>query len=460
MTEVDLLGGWKCRHYQKPFWRYMAGGGKRAIKVWHRRSGKDETDLKWTINAAHRRVGTYWHMLPEAAQARKSMWNALNPHTGKRRIDEVFPPEIRANTRDDEMFIRFKNESTWQLVGSDNYDSLVGAPPVGIVFSEWALAKPSAWAYMRPILLENNGWAVFNTTPRGTNHAKTMLDAGRADPAWFAETLTVEDTGVFTPEQMAAEEAEYRREYGDAIGEAMFRQEYHCSFHAAILGSFYGGQIAQLERGGRLVNLDGRSPLYDPDLPVDTAWDLGRTDDTAIWFCQQFRGEPRIIDYYVTSGQDVDHYCEVLDKRGYTYDRHFVPHDAKHKTMASRGKSIIDQARALGVKMTMVEEIGVENGIQAVRQFLPLCWFDHWTCQDGIEALRQYRRKWDEQRRVLSREPVHDWTSHPADAFRMLAVAYRVRSQSRKREPFDPNKRPSLDKVLAEYDREQRRLHG
>ena len=176
------FNNWQPRLYQKKLWTHLENGGQRAVAVWHRRSGKDEVALHWTACAMHRRIGTYWHMLPEASQARKAIWEAINPHTGKRRIDEAFPPAVRSTTRDNEMFIRIRPGSTWQVIGSDNYNSLVGSPPVGVVFSEWALADPQAWAYVRPILRENGGWAVFIYTPRGRNHGATFYEGHQGDP--------------------------------------------------------------------------------------------------------------------------------------------------------------------------------------------------------------------------------------------------------------------------------------
>ena len=167
MPEIVIPHNWQPRDYQQPLWRYLCNGGKRAVAVWHRRAGKDDICLHWTACAAMERVGVYWHLLPQADQARKAIWDAVNPLTGLRRIDEAFPHAIRANTRETDMFIRFKNGSTWQVVGSDNFNSLVGTPPIGLVLSEWALADPAAWAYLSPILMDNGGWAVFITTPRG-----------------------------------------------------------------------------------------------------------------------------------------------------------------------------------------------------------------------------------------------------------------------------------------------------
>lgn len=234
--EIELPNNWQPRDYQMNLWKYLEGGGKRAVAVWHRRAGKDDVCLHWTAVAMMQRPATYWHMLPEAAQARKAIWDAVNPHTGKRRIDEAFPLELRSSTREHEMMIKFKNGSTWQVVGSDNYDSLVGSPPVGVTLSEWSVAKQDAWAYLRPILMENDGWAFFIYTPRGENHGLNTYNLAMSEDDWFGELLTADDTRVFTPEQLAQEKRELAKQYGQSRGEALFRQEYYCSFVEAFTG--------------------------------------------------------------------------------------------------------------------------------------------------------------------------------------------------------------------------------
>ena len=182
--------------YQIPAWTYLENGGRHAELIWHRRAGKDAICMHWASVAAFERVANYWHMLPQAAQARKAVWDAVNPHTGKKRIDEAFPISLRKATRNHEMQIEFLNGSTWQVVGSDNYNSLVGSTPAGVAYSEWSLANPSARAYLRPMLAENNGWQLFITTPRGRNHAYTTYEAARKDPSAFAQRLTAFETGV------------------------------------------------------------------------------------------------------------------------------------------------------------------------------------------------------------------------------------------------------------------------
>lgn len=439
---VDSLPrDWTPRAYQEPLWDYLNAGGKRAVAIWHRRSGKDDVALHWTCKAAHKRVGTYWHLLPKANQARKAIWDAVNPHTGKRRIDEAFAHDLRANTRENEMMIRLQCGSTWQVVGSDNFDVLVGSPPVGLVMSEWALADPHAWSYLRPILDENGGWVLFVTTPRGRNHAHKSYLLGLEEPGWFAEALTAEDTGVFAPQDLDRIRRELIAEWGEDDGEALFNQEYYVSFDAPLVGAFYAKQIATAESEGRIYE----GVPVEPDMPVETAWDLGYTDDTVIWWFQVVGREIRVLDCYHNHGEDVAHYCQVIhDKakeKGWSYgDRpqHWVPWDARPKTLASGGKSILEQAWAHGVKMRVAPNLGVEDGIQAVRQMLPQCYFDRGGCRDGIEALRNYKREWDEDKRAFKKTPLHDWTSHYSDAFRILAVAWKQRAKPVKEEKKEP----------------------
>jgi len=434
--EVELpSGGWRPRDYQHNVWGYLENGGKRAVAVWHRRAGKDEFCLRWNSVAAFERVGTYWHMLPQANQARKAIWDAINPHTGKRRIDEAFPREIRETTRDQEMMIRFVNGSTWQVVGSDNYNSLVGAPPVGVTFSEWALADPRSWAFIRPILLENGGWALFNYTPRGNNHGRTIYDAAVDDPNWFAERLPASETDVFTREQLSAEEKEYIREYGPDLGKALFRQEYHCSFDAAVLGAYYALEMSDADTQGRISGV----PLDKTGL-VHTAWDLGRTDHTSIWFFQIIGREIRVIDFYTSSGVGLDHYAAELRDKGYRYGTHILPHDVE-VTDLSAAKSRKEILRGLGLEhIHVVPQRRVEEGIAAVRSILSRCWFDKTNCAHGISALREYRAQWDETLKTLKPAPLHDWASHPADAFRYLALGYdRVQTQTVKRQKVERN---------------------
>lgn len=428
LNEVVLPHRWQPRPYQMPLWRALEAGCKRAIAVWFRRAGKDDLCLHWAACSAMQRAGNYWHMLPQFNQGRRAIWEAVNPRSGRKRIDEAFPHEIRASTNTTTMTITFKNGSTWSVVGSDNFNALVGAPPVGIVFSEWALADPNAWAYLRPILAENGGWALFITTPRGRNHAATMFERAKSDPDWFAERIRADETSVFTPETLARERRELVAEFGADVGESMFDQEYLVSFDAAVIGSYYGKAMLQAEKEGRIARVP-----WEPTVPVNTAWDLGLSDQTCIWFYQIVGRERRFIDFVHGTGADLGHYVKLLKERPYVYGRHALPHDVEAGELGT-GRKRVDVLNSLGLLRRDIDVVpsypgAVADGIQAVRSELPKCWFDEGKCAYGIDALRQYKREWDADRKVFREKPLHDWTSDPADAFRMFAMSVKDRKK-------------------------------
>lgn len=417
-------------------WSYLESGGRHAELIWHRRSGKDEIALHRAAVAAFERPANYWHMLPLAVQVRKAIWEAVNPHTGRKRIDEAFPHALRETTREQEMFIRFRNGATWQALGSDNYQSFIGSPPAGIVYSEWAQSNPSSRAYLRPILAENNGWQIFISTPRGKNHAYRTFEAARKQPGAFTQLLTALDTSVFSAAQLEAERAAYIADFGEDMGSALYEQEYMCRFEAAILGAYYGRELMRAREEGRITSVP-----YDESMPVYTAWDLGYDDDCVIWFFQVARGEIHVIDYYYNHGKDVDFYCTVLNDRGYEYAQFagkpflWLPHDAKAKTLAAKGKSVQQQFLDNGYASRLVPNLSVQDGIQAVRKTFTRLYLDDERCADGIEALTQYRREWDEDRKMFRDQPVHDWTSHPSDAMRYLAIAWQTEMEAKAPEP-------------------------
>ena len=417
--EHQLPNGWKPRAYQKPLWKYLHGGGKRAEVIWPRRHGKDEVALHFTACAAHERVGVYWHLLPQHNQSRKAIWDAVNPRTGLRRIDEAFPLELRETTREQDMAIRFKSGSLWQVIGSDNYDALVGTPPVGLAFSEWALSDPQAWSVLRPILAENDGWAIFITTPRGRNHAYRMAQMAEASDEWFYEKLTAEDTDVFSPEVLKRELEELIAERGPEEGQAIFDQEYMTSWAAALPGAYYAFLIDKLERDGRITDVP-----YNPNNQVHTAWDLGRNDQTAIWFIQKHGTGWAVIDYLANTNVSIDWYVKELKDKSYNYGEHLLPHDAENRQLVSITGSIEESVTSMGLRNVRVvpRTQSVANDINEVRQVLPLCWFDKAKTEKGLDALRSYRREWDDKLKTYKNTPLHDWASDPADAFRTFAV--------------------------------------
>lgn len=441
MTELLMpANGWKPRPYQRRLWEYFHkpgtkifdGTGKRAVAICHRRWGKDDVSLHLAAKAGAVRPATYWHMLPEYEQARKAIWNAVNAHTGRRRIDEAFPEEWREKYDDRGMFIKFKWGATWQVVGSDNYQSLVGAGVAGIVFSEWSKAHPGAWGYLSPMLTENKGWAAFITTPEGKNHAHGTYQLARETPGWFAELQTVEDTyrmcmdaGIEPPMSLASVEEQrqfYHQIYGKDAGDALIDQEYWCSWQAAVLGAYWGKELEHAEREDRVCSLD-----VVPNYPVHKAWDIGIDDPMAIWCFQVGPGWLHIVDYFEGSGYGFDYYRDWLFERGYN-GTDYVPHDAKQREPGSgRGalgaRTRIETMIELGLKPVLVPDHKPIDRVNAGRRIIPRAFFDKERCKTGLEALRHYKQEWDEKNRVFRRSAKHDWASHAADAWGHLCVA-------------------------------------
>ena len=431
---VRLPNGWKPRDYQLPAWTYLENGGKHAELVWHRRSGKDDLALHWTACAAHQRVGNYWHMLPQANQARKAIWEAVNPHTGKRRIDEAFPLELRSATQEHEMLIRLKVGATWQVVGSDNFNSLVGSPPVGLVFSEWPLCDPAAWAYLMPILEENGGWAIFNGTPRGRNHGYRSVKAAQRTPGSFGEILSAEHTGIFNALQLAKIRQELIDVYGEEYGQSIFEQEYLVSFDAANLGAILGRGMARAEREGRINDQFD----YDPDgAPIEISSDIGRRDASSWWFWQPCVGGYRLVDFDKDSGLDADEWCDRLEKRRgdrlYKLGRIWLPHDAKAKTFSAKRTAVETFIGAFGVdKIAMVPDSSKTDRINAARRILPRCSFHHTKTEKGRDGLSAWAYVYDEERKEFSKEPDHNWASHDGDAFSYGALVLEERMPAEK----------------------------
>lgn len=416
---VVLPDRWSPRPYQQKAWDALTRDGvRRAVLLWHRRAGKDSVLLNATILAAAARPGIYWHIFPTAKQGRKIVWDGLTKEG--RPFLNFWPRALVSARSDTDMKLKLANGSVWQVVSADNFnEALIGGNPMGLVFSEYALQSPRCWDYLRPILAENGGWAAFAYTPRGNNHGADLFRMASASPDWFCERLTVDDTGAI---DKAAVEAERKQGMPDELIE----QEFYCSFTAALVGAYYGKLLAEAERQNRLSSVQ-----YAQKLPVETWWDLGINDSTAIWFVQHAHDEIRVIDYYEANGEGLDHYAAVLRDKGYVYNRHVFPHDISVRDLGS-GRSRFETLRRLGVVNppyitgVISRRLNVADGINAVRTILPKCWFDVENCARGIEALKQYQREWDDTRKIFRDEPRHDWTSHAADAFRTGATSLRV----------------------------------
>jgi hypothetical protein len=344
------------------------------------------------------------------------VWDSINKR-GHRRIEQAFPFSIRkGKANSTEMKIPLINGSVYQCVGSDNFENLLGANPVGIVFSEWQRCNPSAWDYLRPILRENGGWAIWIYTPFGRNHGKTTYDTftrlqAEGNPKYYAEKSDIRDTG-----QLTAEDIQEERDEG--MSEAMIEQEYYCSFTAPTEGAYYAKELAKAEAAGHIGNFP-----YDPALPVHTSWDIGYGDSTAIWFFQMipFSNAVHFIDYYQAEGEGLAHYARALQKRAfekeYLYVEHIAPHDIEGGEWTV-GESKLVRAKQFGIKFVVNPRVQhKDETIEASRVALLYCRFHKATCQTGLDALWTYHKKYNEKLRVWSDEPEHDWASDGADAF-------------------------------------------
>ena len=433
MTQVQVPAqGWEPRDYQLPLLKYMTQDkkGLRAVVAWHRRAGKDLTCVNIVAIKALQRVGTYWYVLPYGNQARRIVWNGMTGE-GKKFID-YFPKELVERKSEQEMRIHLKNGSVIQLMGSDDPDKMVGANPVGVVFSEYSISDPSAWQLINPILAENGGWALFNGTPRGENHFYKILLKAQSDGLWYSSHLSVKDTKAISPDDL-------RKARDELNNEARFQSEYMCSFKTPVEGSYYGSYISQAYKQKRM--LDTISP--EPLLPVHTAWDLGMDDATTIWFFQLYNNEIRLVHYYENSGEGLPHYARELNRYAVMtdtmYGKHYAPHDIKVRELGT-GKSRMEIARSMGLKFTPVKKLPVIDGIDAVRALLPRCWFSKSGCARGIEALKGYHKDWDSSKQVFRKTPVHDSNSHGADAFRTMAVGLRtpkLEKENKRRNTYD-----------------------
>jgi len=425
----------RVRWYQQAFHEALVNRTHdRLMAIWHRRAGKDEIVLNAMRELALKDPGTYWHCFPEQKQARKAIWNGVNGHTGKRRIFEAFPEPLIKRMQDDDMFIELNNGATFQLIGSDRYDSTVGSGPKGIAYSEWALSNPSAWAYHSPMIRESNGFAAFITTPRGNNHAKTMYDRATNNPNWFAEILSIEKTGALGQEQLAEALQEYQDLHGIDLGFAIFEQEYYCSFAGAMVGAYWGAEMNKAEREGRI----GDVPV-NWNYPVHTAWDLGKAINNPIWCFQCIGDQLHIVDFHRPETDDLADWCKWLDDRGYN-GTDYVPHDIGHTNWGSK-RTRIEMLLDHGRKPKQVKMASVADGLNAGREIIKFARFDKELTETGVDGLKNYRREWDDELKTFRQNPVKDWAEHIGSSWRYLALAYRAMDP-------EPTKKDAMAELL------------
>ena len=318
------------RPYQAKLRDYLDGGGLRAVEVWHRRAGKDVAALVSVYRQACQRVGLYYYCLPSIAQAKKVVWHAKLG--GQPLLDAVIPKDAVESRHETDLRIHLKNGSIIWFVGSDNVDRLVGTAPVGLVFSEFALAREQGWQLLRPVLQENHGWAVFVSTPRGRGHLHRIYEVARSDPAWACDLLTIHDTKALPPEILEEE----RR---SGMPAALVNQEYLVSFDAAQVGSVYGDLLETLATRGGVTSWDVTEAK-----DVFTSWDLGMSDATAIWFWRVDGDRVDVLDYLEGNGKPLSHYIDAVQAKPYKYRTHFLPHDARARSYQT-GVTTVELAR-------------------------------------------------------------------------------------------------------------------
>lgn len=375
-----------------------------AVAVAHRRAGKTVAAVqRLTLSAlaCQHDEPRAAYIAPTYGQAKRAAWDYLK---------RIARP-VTTKVHETDLTVSLANGSRVSLFGADNPDTLRGMYFDDVVLDEYADMAPRVWPeIVRPALSDRLGRALFIGTPKGRNDFWKRYDEAQHDTDWTAVMLRASETGLLPQSELDAARKTMTPEQYD--------QEYECSFDAAIVGSYYGRLIDEAQTSGRICRVP-----YEQAKPVETWWDLGIGDSTAIWFAQRVRDEVRLIDYYEMTGEGLPHYAKVLQDRGYIYGRHVAPHDIAVRELGS-GRSREEIASGLGIRFEVAPNLPIDDGINAARMMLPKCWFDADKCAAGLEALRQYRKDFDERLKVFRDRPRHDWTSHCADAFRMGAVAW------------------------------------
>lgn len=439
---INLPHIYRARDYQRDFWDAFHGEGKHKgknykifVKVWHRRAGKDMTDWNAAIERTAEEPMTVKYGFPTNDMSRDNLWESYT-NDGLRFTDFV-PMElrIRKNKTDDGLNdslkrIEFITGGSLRVVSFHKPDRARGGNSKMFVLSEFQNMDPNIIDIIMPIIEANGGVLLINMTANGDSAAKGMLEAWKQDPDVYVSILTVDDTNVFTKEQMVrirrqTVERYLARGLSEEEANAFVDQEYYCSFESPVVGSYFGSAMRVAETSGRITNIP-----YDPILPVHTYWDLGIDDSMSIWFVQLISREIRHIDYYESSGEGMRHYIKVLRgqiegferMREYVYGKHYAPHDIEVRELTT-GVSRKDTARELGIDFETVQRPAKkEDGIEAIRNIIPRSYYDKVHCARGISALKGYKKKWNDKLMVYENEPVHDWTSHATDAEQTMAL--------------------------------------
>lgn len=432
----------KVEHAYLPreqFRPFHARDARFACMVCHRRAGKTVSTVNDLVVRAlytPKKNARYAYVAPFYRQAKDVAWQYLKEATEK----------IATRVRESDLRIELPNGAWITLYGSDNPDAMRGLYFDGVVLDEYGDCRPSLWSQViLPTLVDRGGFAIFIGTPKGRNHFWQIYQRSQKEPNWFNLTLRASESGIIKPEELAEMRAQ--------MSEEEYQQEMECDFNAAVIGTYYSGLIQQLELQGRIA---AHVVTHDPKFPVNVACDLGRSDNTAMWFWQETPRGLCVIDYYENQGEHLDHYITMLNNKPYRYEAIWLPHDAAAKTLATK-RSTIEQMLDAGFPCYKVPRLDVQDGINAVRKMLPECLIDQNLCFAGVEALRAYSRSYNELTKQFAEKPKHDWASDGADAFRYFALVCKQLDQR-------PNRRPknyvpsahfsaSLNQMFA--DREQ-----
>jgi len=386
-----------------------------GVVVCHRRFGK----TVWAINHILRDAllsakpnPRYAYMAPTYRQAKNVAWDYIKQFAGGIPNVKFHETELRCD---------LPTGARISLLGAENPDSLRGIYLDGCVMDEVADMPESVFPeVIRPALSDRKGWCVFVGTPKGHNAFHEVYEQSVANDDWLTAIYKASETGILDDEELKAAQ--------QMMSADQYAQEFECSWNANVPGAIYGAELEVSLREGRIGNVP-----YDPSQRVDTWWDLGVGDSTAIWFTQSVGRAVHVIDYYENRNQGLPHYCQILNAKNYLYGSHNAPHDIEVRELGT-GKSRRETAWDLGLNFKVVPKLPLEDGIHAAQMLLPRLWFDRDKCKDGLDALRQYHRAYNDKTRSFRANPVHDWSSHASDAFRYFAVGLRE-SGDRSRPP-------------------------
>lgn len=407
-TETIVQVPYKPRQLQREFSRRFRKA-RFGVLVCHRRFGKTvlgDNLLQQGALTCEKQRPRFAYIGPTYRQAKAVCWDYTKYYAR---------PIPGTAFNESELRVDYPNRGQVRLYGADSPDGMRGIYLDGAVLDEYGMHPAKTFTeVISATLVDRGGWALFLGTPNGKNqfydiwrHAHERQAAGDTD--WVVAEYRASQTGLLDEEYLASARA--------VMTPDEYAQEYECSFEASVRGAIYARELEAAREAGRITRVP-----YESALPVDTDWDLGIGDATAIWFSQRTRtGEVRVIDYYESSGEALPHYIGVLQQRGYVYGEHWAPHDIQVRELGS-GKSRLETAASLGIRFRVTPNIGLEDGISAARMLLPRCWFDAERCKHGIDALMHYRRSFNERLGEFKATPVHDHSSHGADAFRGLAV--------------------------------------